>query len=92
MDVGKRLLPKQALLYFRDQYLEGSTLKWQLSGSWMSCAIVFAKRVMALQLSSEQLGVVRPIILAALLFMYASLAWFVTDSMLKKQVQKSGMG
>ena len=54
----------------------------------MPCATVFAMRVMALQLSSERLGVGRAIILAAVLVMRVSLTRFVTESMLKKQVEQ----
>ena len=54
----------------------------------MPCAIVFAMCMMALQLSSERLGVGRAIILAAVLIMCVSLTQFVTESMLKKQVEQ----
>ncbi len=54
----------------------------------MSCATVFAVRAMALQLSSVRLGVGRPVILAAVLVTCVSLTRFVTESMLKKQVEQ----
>ena len=63
-------------------------MKWQLSGCVMSCAIVIAMCVMALQLSSESLGVGRPVILVAVLVMCVRLTWLVTECMLKKQVEQ----
>ena len=54
----------------------------------MFCVIVVATCAMALMLSSERLGVGSPIILAAILVMRVSLVWFLTDSMLKKQMEQ----
>ncbi len=54
-------------------------MKWRLSGCVMSCAIVFAMHVIALPLSSEKLGVGRPMTLAAMLVERVSLTQFVTE-------------
>ena len=54
----------------------------------MSHVIVVAMRAMALLLSSERLGVGSPIILATILVMPVSLVRFLTDSMLKKQMEQ----
>ena len=54
----------------------------------MSCAMVFAMRVMDLLFSSVRLGVGRPMILAAVFVMRVSLARLVTESILKKHVEQ----
>ena len=47
-----------------------------------------AMRVMDLLFSSVRLGVGRPMILAAVFVMRVSLAWFVTESIVKKHVEQ----
>ena len=63
-------------------------MKWQLRGCVLSCAIVDAMREMAFILSSESVGVGRPINLAAIFVTRVSLTRFLTVSMLKKQVEQ----
>ena len=50
--------------------------------------MVFARRVTDLLFSSVRLGVGRPMILAAVFVMRVSLAWWVTESVLKKHVEQ----
>lgn len=52
----------------------------------MVCDIVFAMRVTALKLSSEKCGVGTPVNVALVLCVCFN--WFVTERMLKKQVEQ----
>ena len=63
-------------------------VKWQLSGCELSSAIVDAMREMAFRLSSDSVGVGRPISLAAMFVTRVSMTRFLTVSMLKKQVEQ----
>ena len=54
----------------------------------LSRAIMDAKREMAFILSSDSVGVGRPINLAAIFVTRVSLTQFLTVSMLKKQVEQ----
>lgn len=54
----------------------------------MSCSIEIATCVMALLFSSVLLSVKRPIILAAVVVICVSLALFLTDDILQKQVEQ----
>lgn len=68
-------------------------MRWWLRGGVISCSIVDAMHAMAFVFRSVRLGVGRPIILLALLVMDVSLEWFLTERLLKKQVEQySRMG
>lgn len=56
----------------------------------MPCSVEIAMRVMALLFKSVWLGVGKPIIVAAAVIMQRSLELFLTDNMLKKQVEQNG--
>ena len=90
MAAGIRLFPSQALLNLVVLYLrpEGRGIIYWYTGRVMSCAMVFARRVMDLLFSSVRLGVGRPMILAAVFVMRVSLARLVTESILKKHVEQ----
>ena len=55
-------------------------VKWQLSGCELSSAIVDAMREMAFRLSSDSVGVGRPINLAAMFVTRVSMTRFLTVS------------
>lgn len=56
----------------------------------MPCSVEIAMSVMALLFKSVRLGVGKPIIVAAVVIMQGSLELFLTDNMLKKQVEQNG--
>lgn len=60
------------------------------SGCVMPCSFEIAMSVMALLFKSVRLGVGKPIIVAAVVIMQGSLEPFLTDNMLKKQVEQNG--
>lgn len=60
-------------------------MRWVLSGLVMSCSIQFA---MALSFRSASFDVWRAIILEAIVVMCMSLALFLPDNMLEKQVEQ----
>ena len=81
---GTRLFPKRTLIHLYFLYLtpERKSGKWRLSGCVGSRSIEYAMRVIARLLSSDRLGVGRPIILPARVVKRWSLVWLCLESML----------